>query len=258
MATPSLEVRILRDLGTEEVGEGVWLECEDSFGVFYFNRQTQTASLELPPDAIASATVEAPLKISDPVKTQKADVLRRVGQWVIAEDDLGLFHYNTLSLESFDEPPPALLSFFQRMEAELLREQLAPQQQRGPQQRQQQPWQRQMELRRVWEQKYGQQHPHHTPKRQNNHSAHGQHDEAIVQMRIANWAVARDSRGEFYQNMVSGQVFDEPPSELLCLIQQRITSQAQGNQKVPIWIDLALQAKQEQSSPCCDLQYLAL
>eukprot|EP00448_Togula_jolla_P028074 CAMPEP_0170631240 /NCGR_PEP_ID=MMETSP0224-20130122/34508_1 /TAXON_ID=285029 /ORGANISM="Togula jolla, Strain CCCM 725" /LENGTH=232 /DNA_ID=CAMNT_0010959511 /DNA_START=60 /DNA_END=755 /DNA_ORIENTATION=+ len=232
MATPSLEVRILRDLEIEGVGED-WLECEDSFGLFYFNRRTQMATLELPP-VVAAIPIEAPVLISDPVKTQEPVVLSCVGEWVVAKDDLGLFYYNTSSLESYDEPPPALLLLLQKMQAAQLCEERSPLRQRRPQ-RHQKPWQRQCELRRIWEQKYGQQQPHHAPSRiQTSHSAHG-HDEAIVQMRIANWAVARDSRGEFYQNMASGETFDEPPCELRCLFQQRMTFQAQDKQNVPLW-----------------------
>mmetsp|Transcript_9819 Transcript_9819/g.21961 ORF Transcript_9819/g.21961 Transcript_9819/m.21961 type:complete len:261 (-) Transcript_9819:93-875(-) len=249
MAAPSLEVRIRRDLGGAD-----WLECEDASGIFYYSRQTKTASLEPPPKvlSLADALSTDPLYVSaQPPVVQQAVVLMRVGNWVVAEDNLGVFYQDIVSLKSYDEPPPELIVLLQKKRE-------AEERQLRRQQRQEM----QQELRRKWEQQYGQQgqqcqdttlqmqriQPHHSASPADPVQST---KEAIVKMRVANWAIAQDSLGEFYQNMVTGESFDVPPAELLHILRQRVgstTAQAQHSQIMPTWHDLAAQAQSQYRS----------
>eukprot|EP00448_Togula_jolla_P010443 CAMPEP_0170595884 /NCGR_PEP_ID=MMETSP0224-20130122/14805_1 /TAXON_ID=285029 /ORGANISM="Togula jolla, Strain CCCM 725" /LENGTH=276 /DNA_ID=CAMNT_0010920105 /DNA_START=70 /DNA_END=900 /DNA_ORIENTATION=+ len=269
MATPNLEVRILRDLGCAGGTEPDWLECEDACGIFYYSRRTKQAAIELPPEVLAAveAMPAAPLYVPPPLSmAQQAVVLMRVGHWVIAEDALGVFYQNVVSLESFEQPPPELvLLLAKKREAEEL--QLRQQQllQLQKQQKQQQRQQLQLELRRKWEEQYGQQNPRYAPGPQQlqlNHAAAASQalslpsaKEAVVKMRIANWAIAQDSMGEFYQNMATGESFDNPPAELVRILRQRVGStptQATPTQRTPTWHDLAAEAQPQYRSWAVD------
>jgi hypothetical protein len=44
--------------------------------------------------------------------------------------------------------------------------------------------------------------------------------EATVKMKVGVWSVCEDQQGEFYHNGVTGQTFDNPPPELVGLLQQ--------------------------------------
>mmetsp|Transcript_37683 Transcript_37683/g.82754 ORF Transcript_37683/g.82754 Transcript_37683/m.82754 type:complete len:240 (+) Transcript_37683:86-805(+) len=223
MATQSLEVTILRDLADAGFGGADWLECEDSFGIFYYHRHRQVASLELPRGLAAESEA-----VGSPSDSSRADaepkILMSIGDWVIVEDDLGVFCQNTVSKESHDEPPPELVALFESEHA--AEEKRLQQKLRLQQQKEQQQEQRRLELRCKWEQQYGQQCLHSSPQRlQSKQSCPlPSSQEAIVKMRIGIWAVATDSLGEFYQNMETRECFEDPPSELRSLIKQRIGS----------------------------------
>mmetsp|Transcript_12457 Transcript_12457/g.22887 ORF Transcript_12457/g.22887 Transcript_12457/m.22887 type:complete len:195 (-) Transcript_12457:56-640(-) len=45
--------------------------------------------------------------------------------------------------------------------------------------------------------------------------------QAVVKMEVGVWQVCEDQQGEFYVHTVSGQQFDQPPAELLQLLQQQ-------------------------------------
>jgi len=45
--------------------------------------------------------------------------------------------------------------------------------------------------------------------------------QAVTKMQIGCWTVAEDAQGEFYFNQQTGQSYDQPPAELLALVQQQ-------------------------------------
>mmetsp|Transcript_2174 Transcript_2174/g.5033 ORF Transcript_2174/g.5033 Transcript_2174/m.5033 type:complete len:270 (+) Transcript_2174:69-878(+) len=252
MAAPSLEVRILCDLGAA-TGVPDWLECEDAFGIFYYSRLTKAAALELPAEVRkASVTMlAAPLYAPTPqASAPQAAVLMRIGHWVIAEDELGVFYQSAVTLESFDEPPPELVLLLKRKRD--LEEQELWQQQQQPLRSERQLLE--LQLRQKWEQQCAQrqQLAQLAPQQiQPLMSAPVKEqplnptEDAVVKMRVANWAVAQDTLGEFYQNMLTGEAFDDPPPELLRILKQRIgatPTRASVSQNMPTWSDLASEA----------------
>mmetsp|Transcript_33120 Transcript_33120/g.72159 ORF Transcript_33120/g.72159 Transcript_33120/m.72159 type:complete len:300 (+) Transcript_33120:94-993(+) len=286
MAMQNFNARILRELAGKGCGGSDWLECEDSFGIFYYSRSMEKAVLELPSEVLAEDK-DKPVASAQHNVTQ-ATILMRVGKWILAEDDAGIFCQNTLSLECYDEPPEELLLLFQEEEREteekrlrqqheqqqqiqqerqlqlilqqqneqrlllsqkqqgqqrrllheqdeqqlrLLREQSGPQLRRSQEHSEQQRRQRQLALRKQWDQKYGQQYPYCSPQRtqpcQPCRSAPlNPSQEAIVKMRVGSWAVAQDHLGEFYQNTETGECFESPPPEFLLLLEVRIGTTA--------------------------------
>eukprot|EP00448_Togula_jolla_P040089 CAMPEP_0170624294 /NCGR_PEP_ID=MMETSP0224-20130122/30155_1 /TAXON_ID=285029 /ORGANISM="Togula jolla, Strain CCCM 725" /LENGTH=263 /DNA_ID=CAMNT_0010950805 /DNA_START=35 /DNA_END=826 /DNA_ORIENTATION=+ len=259
------------------------------------------ASLELPPEILAASTamLAAPLYVPTPSLTQQAVVVTRVGHWVVAEDDLGVFYQNVHTLESHDVPPPELVALLQKKrqteEQQLRQQRLKPllQQQQKQQQEEErmQRHQMQMELRKKWEQQYGQQGPNATSldiqptqsaamKLQSNQpnplkiqpnpfeplkipphqsAPVPASQETVVKMRVAHWAIAQDKLGEFYQNMITGESFDDPPADLLRILVSRVGPtplQANLNQNMPTWNDLASKAQPQYRSWSYDADVL--
>eukprot|EP00448_Togula_jolla_P025889 CAMPEP_0170650920 /NCGR_PEP_ID=MMETSP0224-20130122/46070_1 /TAXON_ID=285029 /ORGANISM="Togula jolla, Strain CCCM 725" /LENGTH=311 /DNA_ID=CAMNT_0010982635 /DNA_START=78 /DNA_END=1013 /DNA_ORIENTATION=+ len=282
MATPTLEVRIRRDLGAASAGEPDWLECEDAFGVFYYSRRTRTAALELPPDvrraalAMTSSYATAEPSAHSAYSAQQAVVLMRIGHWVIAEDNLGIFYQSVVTLESYDAPPPELQMLLHRkrqveqqhQQQQLLQQhqQQLPQQQRQERQERQERLQLQHDRLEKWERQQGQKqglNSHTLPMKVNPSPPSTVHSEppvpihssrgAVVTMRIAHWAVLRNSQGEFYQNMETGETFEDPPAELLRILRQRIgspdDSDSISSKSMPTWHDLAAQAQPQYRCP---------
>eukprot|EP00448_Togula_jolla_P012298 CAMPEP_0170602176 /NCGR_PEP_ID=MMETSP0224-20130122/18252_1 /TAXON_ID=285029 /ORGANISM="Togula jolla, Strain CCCM 725" /LENGTH=296 /DNA_ID=CAMNT_0010926999 /DNA_START=61 /DNA_END=949 /DNA_ORIENTATION=+ len=242
-----LEVRIRCDLGSMTATGSDWLECEDAFGIFYYSLCTKMATLELPPEIRAAgvASLASPLCVPAPSTTalkQQAMVLMNIGDWVIAEDDLGVFYQDKATMMTYDKPPPELMVLLEKKERDDEKQQLRRQRRLERQQRH-------LELRKMWEQQYGKQCPDNAPRQEPDQSDFLELPErAIVKTRIANWAIAEDSLGEFYQDMVTGESFEDPPPELLSILRQRVgatPAQDHPNQNMPSWYDLAAQAQPE-------------
>eukprot|EP00411_Alexandrium_monilatum_P052734 CAMPEP_0175423538 /NCGR_PEP_ID=MMETSP0095-20121207/48315_1 /TAXON_ID=311494 /ORGANISM="Alexandrium monilatum, Strain CCMP3105" /LENGTH=164 /DNA_ID=CAMNT_0016722801 /DNA_START=26 /DNA_END=516 /DNA_ORIENTATION=+ len=98
-----------------------WFECLDAQGVYYYNEHTQQSSEAVPAAAMKSASYGAPAAapmaqapVAAPVAQGPAAMTKmQIGVWNIAEDAQGEFYCNTITGETYDQPPPELLSLMQ-------------------------------------------------------------------------------------------------------------------------------------------------
>jgi hypothetical protein len=240
----SAQVQVLRQLG------GNWLECQDAQGIFYFNQATKQQCDYPPPELAASmpkaaaasyqpayapqaAAVPyqpayAPQAAMAPSYAQQGAVPQQpaasqavvkfeIGIWKICEDAQGKFYFNTQTQQSYDQPPAELV-------------QLVQQQQRQEQQQQQQQQQQREALAYQQKQAMMTQQKKIVPKPAAPLPA-ASTPQVTVKATIGIWKICQDAQGEFYVNAQTQQSFDEPPPELLQLLQAQ--EKAAGKAQVP-------------------------
>jgi len=106
--------QVIRELG------GNWLECQDSQGTFYFNSETQESSEAFPGSLMGQPAVQQhteshcpPKETSGAQPFQQNSLERmRLGDWIVCEDNMGVFYHHALTGQQFNEPPAELLQLY--------------------------------------------------------------------------------------------------------------------------------------------------
>jgi len=209
---------------------GMWLECEDSRGIFYYNPATKVATLESPPETIEQRDALSDCNVPAPPR-----VLRSLGRWLELNKDGEVFYFDTVTgLVSLDPPPeatngePVLAS----LPEDAIGEVDAPSETRPPQST----TGREMQTspHKEQQQQQQQQLQQNLPKQPQQSEQHNQHEpEACVKLKLGDYAVCEDSKGEFYVHLPTAEEFEEPPEELLLLVMQLKVQEQERATAVP-------------------------
>jgi len=210
------DVTILKNLGR-------WAICQDLHGVFYYDVVEKQAYDKAPPglrllvdadkgcaegDGLVTPAMNGHATVQQPPKQAQSGYLRQIGPWVVSAGQQGTYYKNVETEQVYEEPPPELLDFLER---EKHRRQ-----------------QRQM-MRKL--QQLGAKEPKSCKQRDG--ASHASLEQLLLQ-KLSRWAVGQENQHTYFQNLETGQVYDEAPPELLRLMEAMKQVQQQQPAKVEV------------------------
>jgi len=244
----------------EQIGD--WAVCEDAQGVFYHNLTTKQSFDNPPPELLqlvqaAQKGQTAPQNVQPAAQTQPAEakVVQTVGEWAVCQDAQGIFYRNLRTNENYDQVPPELRMLMQQPQVT----QAAPPQPQAEAKVLQRigDWAICQDAQGLFYQNtrtnetydqappelLGQMQQAQQPKQ----AAPAQpQSQAKVLQRIGDWAICQDAQGQFFQNLRTNKSYDEPPPELVSMLQ--------GQQARPAKPQVQPQVVQYQTQPGPQMQ----
>lgn len=227
-AAAAPQAQVLRELA------GGWLQCQDDEGVYYYNKNTQQACDEMPPELGGAAAPE-----------NATQVLRELGGgWLQCQNEQGVYYFNHVTQQSSDEMPPELRAAaapqvqpkaaaaapVTSAAPQVLRELgggwLQCRDDKGVfyynQETQQSSDEAPAEFRvaakpsvSVQPQSSAYAQPQPAQKPVYTQQAQMPANQVKLKEQIGEWMICEDAQGEFYKNARTQQQFDQPPAELV-------------------------------------------
>lgn len=246
--------QVLQDLG------GGWLQCKDAQGVFYYNSQTKQSRDDPPPELLGAQPQQQPPPQAGPPGQgaqafgQPQIIAELPGNWLKCQDAQGFFYHNSVTKQSLDQPPPELAAYAAQGAQP---QQVGLQQKPAPQATQAQPqverefpggWLQCKDAQGIFYYNTASKQTLETPPpeiaqflggngppqppggmsgppghygAQASQAAQAAEPQARLTGQIGVWQILEDAQGEFYCNSTTRQTFDQPPPELLQIIQQQ-------------------------------------